>query len=154
MKLNWRYLRRNQEVNEPVICLPLAIEADEQWSYVGSKKRQRWLWVAFGHYTHEVIAYCFGPRTDAMLQRLQQLLSPLNVVKWFTDGLAAYQRWIAPDELEVGKRNTQKIERFFLTLRTRIKRLARKTICFSKLDLMHDTVIGLFINREHFGRNV
>jgi IS1 family transposase len=32
----------------------------------------------------------------------------------------------------VRKRNTQKIERKHLTLRTRIKRLARKTICFSK----------------------
>ncbi|WP_199784862.1 hypothetical protein [Nostoc sp. 'Lobaria pulmonaria (5183) cyanobiont'] len=32
-----------------------------------------------------------------------------------------------------------------------MKRKACKTICFSKLDLMHDTVIGLFINREEFG---
>ncbi|MBD2463520.1 transposase, partial [Oscillatoria sp. FACHB-1407] len=31
-----------------------------------------------------------------------------------------------------GKANTQKIERKHLTLRTRIKRLVRKTICFSK----------------------
>lgn len=34
-----------------------------------------------------------------------------------------------------------------LRLRTRIKRLTRKTICFSKQELMHDLVIGLFINR-------
>lgn len=154
VKLNWNYLRVNQLSNEPVICLPLAIETDEQWSYIGNKKRQRWLWVAFGHFTHEVIAYCFGPRTDTMLQRLQQLLQPFNVVKWFTDGLAAYQRWVDPGALEIGKRNTQKIERFFLTARTRIKRLARKTLCFSKSDLMHDTIIGLFINRDHFGRNI
>ncbi|MGD1861920.1 MAG: IS1 family transposase [Leptolyngbyaceae cyanobacterium] len=52
----------------------------------------------------------------------------------------------------VGKANTQRIERKHLTLRTRIKRLARKTICFSKSVLMHDTVIGLFINRYEFGR--
>jgi len=38
-----------------------------------------------------------------------------------------------------------------LTLRTRIKRLARKTICFSKSVFMHDTVIGLFVNRYEFG---
>src|SRR3989449_5432050 len=46
-----------------------------------------------------------------------------------------------------GKRNTQKIERKHLTLRTRIKRLVRKTICFSKTIQMHDIVIGLFVNR-------
>jgi len=51
---------------------------------------------------------------------------------------------------EIGKRNTQKIERKHLTLRTRIKRLARKTICFSKTILMHDIVIGLYINRYEF----
>jgi len=49
---------------------------------------------------------------------------------------------------------TQKIERKHLTLRTRIKRLARRTIGFSKAVLMHDTVIGLFINRYEFGRAI
>lgn len=33
----------------------------------------------------------------------------------------------------------------------RVKRLARKTICFSKSEWMHDIVIGLFINRDEFG---
>ena len=37
------------------------------------------------------------------------------------------------------------------TLRTRIKRLVRKTICFSKSAVMHEIVIGLFINRFAFG---
>jgi insertion element IS1 protein InsB len=37
-----------------------------------------------------------------------------------------------------------------LMLRTRIKRLARKTICFSKSILMHDIVLGLFVNRYEF----
>ena len=46
---------------------------------------------------------------------------------------------------------TQAIERKHLTLRKRIKRLARKTICFSTLERMHDIVIGLFIHRYEFG---
>ena len=29
--------------------------------------------------------------------------------------------------------------------------LARKTMCFSKSVFMHDTVIGLFVNRYEFG---
>src|SRR6266436_3290844 len=44
-----------------------------------------------------------------------------------------------------------KIERKHITFRTRIKRLTRKTICFSRSILMHDLVIGLFINRYEFG---
>ena len=37
---------------------------------------------------------------------------------------------------------------------TRIKRLVRKTICFSKSTQLHDIVIGLFVNRYAFGRAV
>ncbi|PZV04442.1 MAG: transposase, partial [Leptolyngbya sp.] len=71
-----------------------------------------------------------------------------------TDGWGAYERHLDPSLHTVGKRNTQKIERKHLTLRTRIKRLARKTICFSKSVLMHDVVIGLFINRYEFGLSI
>ena len=50
------------------------------------------------------------------------------------------------------KENTQQIERDHLTLRTRIKRLCRKTICFSKDKRIHTAVIGTFINTHFFGR--
>lgn len=58
---------------------------------------------------------------------------------------------IDPDAHQPGKRHTQKIECEHLTLRTQIKRLTRKTICFSKSMQRHDMVIGLFINRYKFG---
>jgi len=61
---------------------------------------------------------------------------------------------VSAEEHEIGKRKTQRIERKHLRLRTRIKRLVRKTICFSKSEEMHDLVIGLFINRYEFGLNV
>ena len=44
-----------------------------------------------------------------------------------------------------------KIESKHINLRTRIKRLVRRTLCFSKTEQMHDLVIGLFINRYEFG---
>lgn len=73
---------------------------------------------------------------------------------FYTDGWGAYARLLDENQHVVGKSNTQKIERKHLTLRTRIKRLARKTICFSKSEWLHDIVIGLFINRYEFGRAV
>ena len=93
----------------------MAVEADEQWSFVRKKQQQRWLWVVFGHHTHEVMAYCFGPRTDAVAKSLLKRLTPLNAVKWFTDGLPAYQRLLQQEQHHIGKCNTQSIERFFLT---------------------------------------
>ena len=44
----------------------------------------------------------------------------------------------------------QKIERKHLTLRTRLNRLARKTLCISRSFLMHDLIIGLYINHVEF----
>ncbi|MBO5163121.1 MAG: hypothetical protein J6B75_01565, partial [Ruminococcus sp.] len=41
-----------------------------------------------------------------------------------------------------------------LTLRTRIKRLARKSICFSKDKIIHETVIASFINIFYRNRNL
>ena len=61
---------------------------------------------------------------------------------------------VDPAQHTVGKQHTQKIERKHTTLRARIKRLVRKTICFSKSIQMHDLVIGLFINRFAYGRAV
>jgi len=39
-----------------------------------------------------------------------------------------------------------------INLRTRIKRLVRRTLCFAKTECMHDLVLGLLINRYAFGR--
>ncbi|NOR70795.1 MAG: hypothetical protein GQ532_14060 [Methylomarinum sp.] len=46
------------------------------------------------------------------------------------------------------------MERKNLNLRTWIKRLTRKTICFSKSEKMHDIVIGLLINKAEFGVDI
>lgn len=48
----------------------------------------------------------------------------------------------------------QKIEYRHLTLRTRLKHLARKALGFPRSRVMHDLLIGLYINRVEFGRAV
>ena len=127
------------------------VEADEMWSFVGSKANQRWLWHAIDHETGEVLAYVIGKHQDSVLLELTDLLTPFGIRHFFTDGWGGYERHIPCKQLSIGKENTQKIERKHLTLRTRIKRLARRTICFSKSEKMHDIVIGIFINRYEFG---
>ena len=124
---------------------------DEMWSYVSRKGNKRWLWHAIDHETRKVLAYVFGERKDRVFLELKGLLEPFRICRFYTDGWGAYERNLDPEHHRIGKGNTQKIERKHLTLRTRIKRLARKTICFSKTEQMHDIVIGLFINRYEFG---
>ena len=129
-------------------------EMDERWSFVGNQGNPRWLWHAIDHCTGKVLAYVFGRRTDEVFLQFKTLLEPFGLTRYYTDHWGAYTRHLDPEVHSPGKRNTQKIECTHLTLRTRMKRLVRKTLCFSKTTQMHDIVIGLFVNRYAFGRAV
>ena len=130
------------------------VEMDEMWSYVGNKNNPRWLWHALDHSTGAVLAYVFGRRKDEVFLTRKALLEPFGLTYYYTDKWGAYTRHLDPEPHPTSKRSTQKIERKHLTLRTRIKRLVRKTICFSKSTQMHNIVIDLFVNRYAFGRAV
>lgn len=125
-------------------------QADEQWSFVKNKNNQRWLWYAIDAATGCILSFVFGRRTDAACKQLISNLQHFNISAYFTDDWKSYAKYIPADKHVIGKLGTQKIENKNLLLRTRIKRLARKTLCFSKSEAMHDGVIGLFINRHCF----
>jgi insertion element IS1 protein InsB len=125
-------------------------EVDEQWSYVQNKQEQRWLWYALDKISSKIIAYAFGKRTDDTFRLLLSRLRTFNVKLYFTDDWGSYGRLLPSDEHFIGKRYTQSIERRNLNLRTRIKRLARKTICFSKSSDIHDKVIGTYIEKFEY----
>lgn len=125
---------------------------DEMWSFYHDKKHQIWLWWTVEHETNIPLAYTFGTREHKYLDKLLDLLKPFPIRTVYADNNFAYENKIKDKVLIRGKKNTQKIERNHLTLRTRLKRLARKTICFSKDKDIHQSVIGTFINIYFFGR--
>lgn len=129
-------------------------ELDEMWSFVKNKQKQRWRWHAIDHDSHEVLAYHFRPRKDIAFRALKVKLASFNINFYYTDDRGVYERQLPKSKHFIGKRNTQAIERKHLTLRTRIKRLARKTIYFSKIEKMHGIVICRFINVFEFGRAI
>ena len=125
------------------------------WSFVGKKKNPLWLWWVEEASSGEVVAFTFGRRTHTTFRRLKKLLTSAGITarEWLTDQWSAYQDCLVEDERVTDKAELQSLERKHLTLRTRIKRLARRTICFSKSISIHCTVIGLFINAYFFGLN-
>jgi len=131
----------------------IRLEMDEMWSRVYCKKTPCWLWHAINHESGEVVAFVFGTREHDVLWELLGLLYSLNVeiVKVYSDDNFAYHDAVPKNVLWTGKKNTQKIERKHLTFRTRLKRLARKTICYSKSIEMHTILFGLLINTLEFG---
>ena len=62
------------------------------------------------HHTGKVLAYVFGRRKDDVFLKLQELLAPFGITKFYTDGWGAYERHLNAEQHQVGKENTQKIE--------------------------------------------
>jgi insertion element IS1 protein InsB len=126
-------------------------EVDELWSFVKRKKEPRWLGHAIDHRSGKGLASVFGRRQDEGFVKRKALWEPFGIPRYYTDYGGAYTRHRDAEEHQPGTRNTQQSERQHWTLRTRIKRWTRKTICCSKSIQMHDIVIGLFVNRSEFG---
>ena len=122
------------------------------WSFYHDKKNQIWLWWAIDHDTGEVIAFWFCTREHKNLDEIKKLLGPLNIGTVYTDGNYAYFERFS--NVVVTKKNTQKIERKHLSLRTWCARLVRKGIRFSKTAQMHKIVVGLVINVWFFGMDI
>lgn len=132
--------------DEVVICC----EADEQWSFVRRKGNQRWLFYAYDRIRKRVLAHVFGPRNALTLQRLLALLSQFNIAFCMTEAWPVYRTLLASTSHVISKKYTQRIERHNLSLQTHLKRLARRTICFSKSEEMHDKVTGWYLTINHY----
>ena len=126
------------------------IEADELWSFVGSKGDVHWVWVALDAGTRRVLAMVVGDRSAATARRLWDALPRgyRTGVTVFTDFLASYRVVIpASRHQAVGKDSglTAHVERFWLTLRQRCARFVRKTLTFSKCPRNHLGALWYFI---------
>jgi len=108
------------------------------------------LFYAYDRIRKRVLAHVFGPRNALTLKRLLVLLNQFNIAFYMTDAWPVYKVLLASDSHVVSKKYTQRIERHNLNLRTHLKRLARKTICFSKSEEMHDKIIGWYLTINHY----
>jgi insertion element IS1 protein InsB len=129
----------------------LTLELDELWSFVCKKANQRWIWFALCRKTRQIVAFVSGDRSEMTCRKLWQAIpQAYRSGTCYTDFWQAYQA-VIPDEQHqpVGKETgeTAHVERFNNTLRQRLARFVRKTLSFSKSDLMHEICLQLFIWR-------
>ena len=125
-------------------------EIDEFWSYVGNKKNQRWTWYAMEKQSGIIVSWHNGKRTDEDFKILLNQMKYIPIDTYYTDDWGAYSRLLPKEKHVVGKDKTWKIERKNLNFRTHLKRLNRKTICYSKSETNHDNVIGMYIERFYY----
>ena len=132
-------------------------EADEIWSFVGSKREKQWIWLAMNQYNRQIIGFHVGPRTIDSAQKLWESLPELfrEGATFCTDFLAAYKRIFTQGNHHQGGKDigfVNHLERFNNTLRQRCSRLVRKTLSFSKKIDLHIGAIKYFIC--HYNKQV
>ncbi len=119
-------------------------EIDELWTYVGKKENEVWLTYSIERTSKQVIDFQVGSRTKENLQKVTENVLSTEPGKVCTDGLNTYRSLIPKAIHKVGLLNTRRIERFNLNLRTHLKRLSRKTICFSKSKEMLEACLKIY----------
>jgi insertion element IS1 protein InsB len=119
-------------------------EVDEMYSFIKNKNTPCYIIYAINKNTKQVIDFAVGSRTKENINKVIKTLMLLNPKKIFTDKLNVYPGLILKPIHSTIQHKTNHIERFNLTLRTHLKRLNRKTICFSKSIEMLESCLRLY----------
>ena len=139
-----RILTISKQIKNPSIVMGKMYEVDELCTYIGNKNRKRWVAYSLRKDTKEVVNFAVGTRTKRTLQQIVNSLLLVEAKTIFTDKLNIYKSLI-PSAIHCSRQyRINHIERKNLTLRTHLKRLNRRTICFSKSILMLTACLKIY----------
>lgn len=120
-------------------------EVDELYTYVGNKEKPCYIIYAINRRTRQVIDFVVGARTKENIKKVVTSLLQLSPRKIYTDGLPVYCSLIPEAMHGRSQFRTNHIERMNLTIRTHLKRMNRKTICFSKSENILSACFKLYV---------
>lgn len=121
------------------------VQIDEQWSYVGKKEKKVWMLYAYAVEEDEIIAFTMGKRSAEAVRNLWVKLKHLDIEVFLTDEWEAFRVVLPKAKHLIGKQFTKAIEGMNTFFRTRVRRLVRRTVCFSKKLIYHYSMIKIII---------
>lgn len=127
-----RILKIAETIDKPKIASGRIYEADELRTYVKCKDNEHWVIYALDRSNRKVVDFKVGRRTKFNIAEVTETLLLSGAHRIYTDGLPVYKRLIPGNIHMVKAYHINHIERNNLSLRTHLKRLSRKTICYSK----------------------
>lgn len=128
-----RKLKISNQIKVPYFTkLGCKYEVDEIYIKIANGKSQNWLTYAIEQKTKTVIGFSIGSKSIENIKPIIDNVLLLKPKRIYTDRLPLYRNLVPKRIHKVFQYCTNKIERMNLTLRTHIKRLSRKTICFSR----------------------
>ena len=111
-----------------------SLEVDEFWTFVGNKNNKQWLIYAYHRETGEIVAYVWGKRDLATVQRLKTKLKQLGIhyTRIASDHWDSFITAFKNCKQSIGKLFTVGIEGNNCKIRHRIRRGFRRSCNFSK----------------------
>jgi len=107
-------------------------------------KGNLWVIYAIAKYNRQVVDIVIGSRTKECLKPVVDKVLIHDPKRIYTDGLNSYPGLIEQHIHKPGRYLTNRIERLNLTLRTHLKRLCRKTICYTKKVDMLEACVKIY----------
>ena len=108
------------------------VQIDELWMYVAKKQKKVWLLYAYCYQTDEILAFTMGKRNSKTVRNLLLKLKGLEIDWYLTDSWKAFKEVLPYYKHLIGKQFTKAIEGVNTWFRTTIRRMNRRTTCFSK----------------------
>jgi IS1 family transposase len=109
------------------------------------KEKKVWLLYAYCAESGEILAFTLGKRNTKTVKNLMVKLKGLEVDFYCTDNWEAFSAVLPYYQHLIGKQFTKAIEGMNTWFRTRLRRLTRKTVCFSKKVYNHYAMTKLAI---------
>lgn len=133
-----------KNISQPVTSYDQSYELDEMRFFVRKKSNPMWLVYAINKNTKQVPGFYIGKRNNKTLNAVVKTLLNSKADKIYTDKFRNYQ-YLIPKKNHITKRfGTNGIERKNLNIRTHLKRLNRKTICFSRSILIMNSILKIY----------
>ncbi len=123
-------------------------EVDEMHTIIKSKENPCYIIYALNRRTRQVVDFVIGSRTKENIGKIIGSLRLLNPKRIYTDKLNVYPGLIHKSIHRTSVYQINHIERFNLTLRTHLKRLSRRTICYSKSKAMLESCLRLYLGAK------
>lgn len=140
-----RIKRIAREIQKPnFIPTGKEYQIDELATYISYKKRRIWITYALQKDNRAIIDFAVGTRSLKSMRPVTETVILSQPKQVFTDKYINYKTLIPEDIHTVKHRCINYIERNSLTLRTQLKRLSRRTICFSKSITMLIACLKIF----------
>lgn len=113
-------------------------------TFIKNKEKPIWIVYALERKTKKVVNFSIGRRTKKTLQYVTNTLLLSNPKTIYTDKLVHYKSLLSDVVHNTKPFGINNIERKNLSLRIHLKRLNRKTICFSRSFILLHCVLRIY----------